>query len=150
MIIDIVENAVTDIQVDSEPYFSYGTWNDEANKLTELNKIIASQGNKFPLVFLLLDIEESYISSERAFNSNIRIFIIDRTDIKYTPQKRHTLELPALRTIESALLSSLKVNSIHFEDYERVERFYPENKLNTPVNAIELDIPANYQINCLT
>jgi hypothetical protein len=148
MIIDYIESAVSDIQVSGEPYYSYGTWNDEANRLTELNKILAKHSNKFPLVFLLLDIEEDYIKENGWYEADLRIFIIGRTDEKYTPQKRHENELPALRTIESALLNSMKVNKVSFEDYSRVERFYPENKLNTPVNAIELTIPANYSNNC--
>jgi hypothetical protein len=151
MIIDLVNNAVTDIQDgNGQPYYSYGTWNDEANRLTELNKIISKQGTKFPLVFLLLDIEEEYSKENRSFTSELQLFIIDRTDINFTPQKRHESELPTLRTIESALLNSLKRNSIGFEDYTRIERFYPENKLNTPVNTIELSIPARYSEFCLT
>ena len=144
MIIDKIQLAVESFQVDEKPHFSFGTWNDEANRLTQLNKITSKQGSKFPLVFLLLNFKEKIIKAERKKESDIKLFIVNRSDDKLTPQQRHVLELPELRQIESDLLKNLKSQGIQFEDYEREELFYPENKLNTPVNAIELSIPVNY------
>ena len=150
MIIDTIQAAVTAFQVDSIPFYSYGTWIDEANRLTLLNDIISKQDQKFPLVFLLLDFDENYIETENSFESNLRLFIINRTADTANAERRHTDEMPTLRTIETNLLKYLKLYNIRFSDYSRTERFYAENQLNVPVNTIELEIPAIYQINCLT
>jgi hypothetical protein len=150
MIIDLINTAVTSIQVDNEPYYSYGTWTDEAFRLSLLNDITAKQGEKFPLVFLLLykGFKENYIESENSFESDLRIFILDRTKLVQNTQRRNEEEMPALRTIETNLLAALKIVPVKFLDYDREEYMYAENELNTPVNSIELGIPATYQIFC--
>lgn len=150
MIIDIIKLAVDDIDEYDRPFYSYGTWNEEANRVTYLNRMTTGRGNEFPLVFLLLPMQESYISSENSFESTIKLYILNTTEIDYTPQERHNLEMPIIRELESTLLTKLKNFNIKYTDYEREEFIYNENVLNTPVNAIELEIPAIYQLNCLT
>lgn len=150
MIIDTIGSAVTSIQVDGSPFYSYGTWIDEANRLTLLNDIIAKQDQKFPLVFLLLDFTEDYIESENSYESDLSIFILGRTKDVNNAQRRHENEMPTLRAIESSLLTALKNYNIRFTDYSRTEMFYMKNQLSVPANSIELEIPAIYQIQCLT
>ena len=151
MIIDLVEDAVTSIQdVNGMPYYSFNTWPEEADRLTQLNKVATAEDQKFPLVFLKLPIREAFEEAEQSYDSELIIYIMGRTKMKYNSEYRHTNEMPALRTIETNLNKALKVNNVTFTDYDRNEVMFAEFNTNEPVNFIELIIPAKYQINCLT
>lgn len=150
MIQDLVNNAVESIRVHDKPYFSYGTWPEEAQRLDKINELITRDDIKFPLVFLREPIRESFDSSEKYYRTTLFLYIIGRTDIKKTPKYRHENEMPALRTIETSLRTALKHNSVEFEDFDREEVKAAELEINTPVNFIELEIPAKYLLNCLT
>jgi hypothetical protein len=150
-VVDLVENAVKSIQEeDGKPFYSYNTWPEEADRLTQLNKQVTSEDTKFPLVFLKLPITESFEESEKMFESELSIFIIGRTKSKYNSEYRHKNEMPALRTIETNVLSALNARNVRFTDYDREEVLYAEFNNNEPVNFIELTIPVKYSINCLT
>jgi hypothetical protein len=150
-VVDLVENAVISIQGESgKPFYSYNTWPEEADRLTQLNKVVTSEDVKFPLVFLKEPITEPFKDSEKMFESELSIYIIGKTKPEYNSKYRHKNEMPALRTIETNLKNALKSKEVRFTDFIREEVKYAEFNNNEPVNFIELTIPVKYSINCLT
>jgi hypothetical protein len=150
-IIDLVEDSVKSIRnEEGKPYYSYNTWPEEADRLTQLNKEVTSDDIKFPLVFLRLSVREPFDESEKQYSPEIFIYIIGRTKSKYNSKYRHENEMPKLRDIEDDLLKSLNVNNVKYTDFSREEVMYAEFNINEPVNFIELQIPVIINKNCLT
>jgi len=148
-LIDLILSAVEGIQNKlKEPYFRYGDILEVDNELTILNRILSDQNKKFPFVYMNTNFEETISGNNLSMNeSNIVLFIVNRSNSQYDAYKRNEIELPEMRTIRDDLIKSLKNKGIEINEYKRKEIFYKaeENEFNMPVNIIRIAIDnANY------
>ncbi len=149
--IDLVGYAVESIQDNKgRPYYSYNTWPEEADRLTQLNKELTAEDIKYPLIFLRLPIAEDFDDSEKTYSPELSIYIIGRTTTDVNTKYRYENEMPDLRDIEDDLLNALNTYNVRFTDHTRQEVMYAEFNINEPVNFIELVIPVTINKNCLT
>lgn len=152
--IDIIRNSVTEIQVSGVPYFDFGKWHEADLHLKQKNLTALTQGTKFPLVFLLLDITEDKDVNTGFANANIELFIINKTNKNYTPTERDVLTFPEIRTISNNLITELQRKST-FDNVSYTELFYDitkKNKLESVIDVIQIgisDMKYYYKGNCI-
>lgn len=140
--IDVIKNAVDKIQNNGVPYFDFGKWHEAVDSLTAKNLTSITQGQKFPLVFLLLDISETKSQNSGFSKADINLFIINKTEVEYKPNQRHLSTFPLIREISTKLLTELKKKT-NFDDYSYKELFFDitkKNKLETVIDVIQLGI----------
>ena len=140
----------------NKPYFHFEKFQGEANFLTLLNKDPDYRFQKFPLIFLLLDITEERTKTN--INTNLTLYFITKTDATKQASWRHTNTFKAtLIPLMNNFLAAL-ADSIHSVpqprrryEYTYTEKYYlgsispDQNSLNQAVDAIEIVLPYTYQ-----
>jgi len=140
--IDIIRDGVSEIQVSGVPYFDFGKWHEASEHLLQKNLTAITQGQKFPLVFLLLDIQETKDVNNFKSNANIDLFIINKTELNYTPTQRDNLTFPIIREISDNLIKELQ-RKTDFDNYSYKEMFYDvtkKNQLESIIDVIQIGI----------
>ena len=136
----------------NKPYYHFDYYDEQAAKLTNIDKSTTKQ--KYPLVFLLLDIEEQRDADALNYYTipNITIIIACHTDKTKNQLWRHENTFAnILRPLETDLINELNRNFHTLKEpnekiqFTRKEIFNRKNQFNDFVDAIELNI-SNLQI----
>jgi len=132
----------------NKPYFDFEKWDAESNKLTVQNISKEYNLQKFPLIFMLLDVSETQSLTNVYSQISPTFFIITQTQ----PDKRANWRLeniykpllyPIAESFKNAVLTSKHTLS-ESVTIERTDRFFlgtsdnSQNNLNQYVDAIEL------------
>lgn len=151
-----------------KPYFRYEKWLAETNRIQNMTDKIIKQHKRFPLMFLLLDINEEWDRDEQIDVSykNAKFFLIEKTDNQageYAEERRNETFIPVLYPLHDSFIEQLKANENIYVQNDRLprtkyDRYFlgtednNQNKLNQYVEAIELTFDSidlvNINTNC--
>ena len=132
------------------PYYDFTNWKSEANELTEKDNAPKYKQQKYPLIYLLLNIKES--RDNQAYHSsidNVNLYLVVPTDKVKSDEWRHNNTFPTLRALYDELIEAIKSNKNILIDGNFISHDYEEiffmgkedrnqNKLNDYVDCIHL------------
>ena len=126
------------------PYFNFGTWRELSKRLTDKNNTYVTQLSKLPTIYLIKSYLSKKINEVTNEVTNLKIYIIDRSDLnKYTQDKIENLMIE-LFEIKEEFIEALGMNSNIIGDIIPNENDLPFNeeflKGDQFTKMIELDI----------
>jgi hypothetical protein len=144
----------------NKPYFDFGYWLEQANTLTLKGQSTTYRNQKYPLIFLQLEISETKnISEELNSINNMTIYFIKdtREDKSSSWRLDNVFKTVLIPLYEEFLLALCKSNFTTLNRSSKVEHNYIEkhllgisdgnqNKVNQWIDAIEIQISFNYHI----
>lgn len=169
VIVDIFDDIITNVRakydtiLNKEPYYLFGHPLEIINVLSEKTKNDTLKFEKFPLVALFQDFDESKEVPGQVSSANLRLVICTDTKPEYSSVERYTNSFKTvLYPIYELLIDELRVNKFiksHSFSYTKTDRLYwgkqglygnDGNIFNDFIDAIEitnLNLSFNYN-NC--
>jgi hypothetical protein len=128
---DLFKEVVSKVSVKlGKPvYFDYGRHPEVQKNLLKKDKSITLKGQKFPLVWLVMDFLEERSSKHDVYCRlpNITIWLIQQTKDDYTmDERRDNTFVPVLYPIYDELLNQLRRS----KSFERTPTGIPHNKID--------------------
>jgi hypothetical protein len=130
-----------------EVFYDFGRVSDIVQNLTEKDGSVSLKGRKYPLIWLVMDFEERYMTS--VCELNLKMFIVDITEATYNMEKRRDeVFLPILYPIYTGLLTALSQSttfgrpSFDRIEHTKIDRPYwsgQDNVFNDHIDAIEIN-----------
>ena len=150
-LIDKIENAIISIQDRlKKPYFRIGDILEVNSELSVLNRVLASQDENYPFIYMRTDYNETELIKGREYETDITLFLVNKSKKdNYTAELRRQNEIPTLKTLADSIIRALEMNGISFETNEKQYKYYnsDENELNAPVNVVRIQInTARYEL----
>lgn len=136
----------------NSPYFAFGKNIEVANYLSLLEKSDTFKLQKFPLIYVVLDIQENRNTLVSNEINNLRVYFIAESQQNYTNEQRLLIFKNTLIPIYQDFLTEIK-NNFYFNlennkeiNHDYIERYFlgsndkSQNVLNEVCEAIEINI----------
>lgn len=149
----LIKLAVESIQTAGKPYFRAGDLMEVETETEWLNQIASTQSKKYPFIYMNTDYDAEWNEEEGWYETDLDLWIINRSEVNQNALSRDVNEMPALRTIRINLLRAIEMKCYSFDKPQPKELFFNKNttELDSPVNVIRLRLSGlKYQLKCLT
>jgi len=154
VVLNLDETTLTGITsaISNAPYFDYDHWDSESGQLLLKDNEVEKREQKYPLIYLLLNIKENRQenNANKSEIGTINIYLIKQTDHFKNTKWRHETNFPILRSLYDNFLLSLQqnyyINVSNYISHNYEELFFMgtedrnQNKVNDYVDAIHLEL----------
>ena len=112
---NVIQDVVSEVKASLElPVltFMYGTITELISDLHSMSGTPESAREKYPLVWMPMDVTEKYTDNDFVYEVTLRLIICSATDSNYTTAERYIQNFtPTLQPIYEELLAQLALNS---------------------------------------
>lgn len=141
-LIDKLQDVIDEINKEYgyRVYYRYGDLLEVEYITEQLNIIMSTQDQKYPFIYINTDYDQEEIIENKAYETDLHVYIIDRADESKNAEYRHENEMAELRTYETMLKSKMKSGGFNWENPKRKQLFFNKDQklFETPINAIRL------------
>ena len=116
LLVEAIQSTVTQMNyvLDTEVYYDYGSFKELQKKLVDKSK---EQITRYPLIFLMLDIDEAMEQEGKTLSASTqRLYIFNSTNREWSSQQRTEQNYkPVLYPLYELFISTIK-ESVYFTD----------------------------------